>query len=157
MNIRKAEARDIPDVLRLLLQVDMVHHRGRPDLFRGPATKYSAEELAAIFADDARPVFVRTGGDGEEVLGYAFCVHEQILGDSVRTDVKTLYIDDLCVDERCRGQGVGRSLYEHVLAYARAAGCHNVTLNVWACNEGAVRFYEKCGMRPQKIGMEKIL
>ena len=73
------------------------------------------------------------------------------------TDIRTLYIDDLCVDERHRGCGVGRLLYEYVLDYARSAGCYNVTLNVWSCNEAAMRFYEKCGLRPQKIGMEKIL
>ena len=37
--VRKAETRDIPGIMKLLLQVDMVHHRIRPDLFNGPAGK----------------------------------------------------------------------------------------------------------------------
>lgn len=73
------------------------------------------------------------------------------------TDVKTLYIDDLCVDEAARGAHIGRSLYEYVLDYARNNGYYNVTLNVWADNKNAVKFYDKLGLKIQKIGMEKIL
>ena len=155
--IRRAEQRDIPDIMNLLVQVDMVHHNGRPDLFKGPATKYSEEELAVILRDDSRPVFVLTDETDSHVLGHAFCMMQQHIGDRVLTDIKTLYIDDICVDENARRQHVGRRLYEAVLAYARECGCYNVTLNVWACNPDAQSFYESCGMKPQKIGMETIL
>ena len=92
-----------------------------------------------------------------QILGYAFCVFQQHINDNILTDIKSLYIDDLCVDENCRGQHIGQQLYRYVLDYAKASGCYNVTLNVWACNENARKFYEKCGLVPQKIGMEKIL
>lgn len=154
--VRRAAEEDIPALLHLLLQVDMVHHNGRPDLFQGPATKYNAEELALLLRDPQTPVFVCTDAAGM-VLGHAFCVHKQVLGDAVLTDIKTLYIDDICVDENARRKGVGTALYEAVLAYARAQGCYNVTLNVWTCNPSAQAFYENCGMKPQKIGMETIL
>ena len=154
--IRRAEPRDTEAVLRLLVQVNMVHHLGRPDLFKGPATKYSAEELAEIFADDRRPVFVYEDAQGR-VLGYAFCVLQQHAGSRLMTDIKTLYIDDLCVEETARGKHIGRSLYDYVLDYARGIGCYNVTLNVWTCNPSAIKFYEAMGLKPQKIGMEMLL
>ena len=154
--IERANSGDIPRVLELLTQVNMVHHNGRPDLFRGPTTKYSAEELETLFRDSRRPVFVYRGGTGE-ILGYAFCVLNEVRGDRLLQDIRTLYIDDLCVDEKVRGQGVGRALYEYVLDYARREGCYNVTLNVWSLNGPAMKFYEKCGLRPQKVGMETIL
>ena len=78
----------------------------------------------------------------------------RFLADNILTDVQTLYIDDLCVDEKARGQGVGRALYDFVRGFAKESGCYNLTLNVWACNENALRFYEACGLKPQKIGME---
>lgn len=156
MQVRRAEAKDIERVLELLVQVDMVHHEGRPDLFKGPATKYNAKELAVIFENEKTPVFVCVNDRGE-IMGHAFCMHKQVVGDSVLTDVKTLYIDDICVDEACRGEGVGKALYEYVLAYAREHGFYNVTLNVWSCNPGAMKFYERMGLKPQKIGMEYIL
>ena len=156
MQVRSAEEKDIPRILDLLVQVCMVHHRGRPDLFNGPATKYTEEELRELLKDHERPVFVAVNEE-ENVVGHAFCVYKQIVGDHVLTDVRTLYIDDICVDEHCRGEGVGRALYDFVLAYAREHDFYNVTLNVWSCNTGAMKFYEACGLKAQKVGMETIL
>ena len=153
--VRRAEARDIPAIMDLLVQVDMVHHNGRPDLFKGPTTKYTADELAAIIADDETPVFVCVDA-GDAVLGHGFCVMQHA-GGQLMEEHDTLYIDDICVEESARGLGVGRALYAHILDYARARGCYNVTLNVWAFNESALAFYQKRGLKPQKIGMEKIL
>ncbi len=155
-HVRRAEEKDIPRVLELLVQVDMVHHNGRPDLFKGPATKYNAEELKEIFANDETPVYVCENEQGI-VLGHAFTIYKQILNDSVLTDVRTLYVDDICVDEKARGQGVGKALYEHVVEFAKLQGFYNVTLNVWTCNPSAMKFYEAMGLKPQKIGMELIL
>lgn len=155
-HIRKAESGDVPSVLRLLVQVNMVHHNGRPDLFKGPATKYTQEQLLEIFGNPKTPVFVCTDDDGA-LLGYVMGILKQEIHDNILTDIKTLYIDDLCVDEAIRGKGVGAALYEYAVKFARESGCYNVTLNVWALNTSAQRFYEARGMTPQKIGMEYIL
>ena len=154
-SVRRAEAQDIPAILDLLVQVDMVHHNGRPDLFKGPATKYSAEELERILADEETPVFVCTDKQ-DRVLGHGFCMMQHS-GGRLLEEHTTVYIDDICVDEAARGQGVGRVLYNHILAFAREKGAYNVTLNVWTCNPGAMAFYEKLGLTPYKVGMEKIL
>lgn len=156
MRIRRAEERDMEGIDRLLCQVLTVHHNGRPDLFKGGVKKYTDGELCDMIKDDSKPIFV-AADEREEVLGYAFCVLQQYEGHNIMTDIKTLYIDDLCVDETCRGRHVGRELYEYVLRFAKEQGCYNVTLNVWECNPGAKKFYEKCGLTPQKTGMEKIL
>lgn len=156
MMIERATEKDIPGINHLLNQVLMVHHNGRPDLFKANAKKYKDDELKVILVDDNRPVFVAKDED-DRVLGYAFCVMQQYLNHNIMTDIKTLYIDDLCVDETLRGQHIGRKIYDFVLTYAKEQGCYNVTLNVWACNESAIKFYEKCGLKPQKIGMETIL
>lgn len=153
--IRRAEKRDIPVIGDLLSQVLEIHHQGRPDLFRTGAKKYTDEELEGILRDDDRPVFVAEE-DGK-VRGYAFCVFQQYVGHNIMTDVRTLYIDDLCVDEKARSRHVGKALYQYVLEFAREQGCYNVTLNVWASNTDALRFYEAMGLHPQKIGMETIL
>ena len=154
--IRKAEKKDIPRLIELLYQVDMVHYSGRPDIFKGPATKYDAEQLEALLADDTSPIFVYV--DDEDIpLGHAFCVHKRHTKNRVLTDIKTLYIDDICVDEKVRGRHIGKALYDHIIGYAKANGFYNVTLNVWTFNPAAIKFYEAMGMAPQKLGMEKIL
>lgn len=156
MIIRRAEPKDIPDIQRLLLQVCKVHADGRPDLFQDGGTKYTADELRELIANDERPIFVAVEGDGP-VLGYAFCVFEDYTTDTARTHIRTLYIDDICVDEAARGQHVGTAVYDYVIAFAREQGFYNVTLNVWSCNPGAQRFYEAMGMQPYKVAMEQIL
>ncbi len=155
MIIRRAENRDISGLSRLLGQVLDVHHGGRPDLFRANAVKYKPEELKALIQDEMRPIFVAES-DGE-VLGYAFCILQQHVDDNILTDIKTLYIDDLCVDENARGKHIGTALYAYVRDYAKSMGCYNLTLNVWECNTGAKKFYEALGLSVQKTGMEAIL
>lgn len=156
MQIRRAEEKDMDGINKLLLQVLMVHHNGRPDLFKSHTKKYTDEELKAIIADDNTPIFVSVD-EKEQVLGYAFCIFKQFINDNILTDIKTLYIDDLCVDENVRGQHIGTKLYEYVLQFAKDSGCYNLTLNVWSLNESAMKFYEKCGLVPQKVGMECVL
>ncbi|MBR1797420.1 MAG: GNAT family N-acetyltransferase [Clostridiales bacterium] len=155
-SIRRARENDIPRLDDLLLQVLTVHHDIRPDLFKGGCRKYNELELAALIGNDLRPIFVYAD-DEDVVQGYAFCVIEQHPGNNILTDIKTLYLDDLCVDSACRGQGIGRRLYDHVKAYAKEIGCHNLTLNVWEGNDSAKRFYESLGLHPYKYGMETIL
>lgn len=156
MNVRRAKRKDLNRINDLLLQVCMVHHKGRPDLFKLGAKKYSNEELMEILEDEKRPVFVAVD-ENDYVLGYAFCIFQQHKENAVLTDIKTLYIDDLCVDERKRGKHIGKTLYDAVLAFAKEQECYNVTLNVWSLNENAMKFYQSCGMVPQKVGMETLL
>ena len=153
--IRFATEKDIPKIGDLLRQVCLVHHNGRPDIFNA-GRKYSDEDLRDLLTDPTRPILVAVD-EADAVQGYCFCIYQQHKDDAVLTDVKTLYIDDLCVDETLRGQHVGRTLYEAALSLARENGCYNVTLNVWSCNPNALRFYERMGMVPQKIYMEKVL
>lgn len=156
MLIRRAENKDIPKIHELLVQVCMVHHAGRPDLFKKGARKYSDEQLEGLLADDSRPVFVAVD-DAGTVAGYVFCIFEEHINDNVLYDMKTLYIDDLCVDEGRRGQHIGRQLYDYAAAFAKENGCYNLTLNVWSKNPAAMKFYESCGLVPQKIHMEAVL
>ena len=153
--IRRACEKDISKIEDLLLQVCLVHHGGRSDIFK-VGTKYSEEELKVLLKDESRPILVSVDGN-DEVMGYCFCIFQQHVNNSVLTDIKTLYIDDLCVDERLRGRHIGKELYEAAIVLARESGCYNLTLNVWSCNPSALRFYEACGLIPQKIGMELIL
>jgi len=149
--IRNAQEADIPRIIDLLHQVDMVHYDKRPDLFKPNTTKYDEQELVALLGDEIKPIFVFDDG---EVQGYAFCQIKEVHNDRLLQDCKTLYIDDICVDESARGKHVGKALFEFVHVYAQSLGCHNITLNVWEGNDSAIRFYQNMGMHPQKIGME---
>lgn len=152
--IRRAEKRDIQGLIALLYQADAVHNGIRPDLFKGNTPKYDAKELKEMLDDDTKPIFVY---DDNGVKGHAFCQVTIVENHRLLQDIKTLYIDDICVDEASRGRHIGKALYNYVLDYARSIGCYNVTLNVWEGNDPAIRFYKEMGLQVQKTGMEKIL
>ncbi len=152
--IRKANKNDIGRIIELLHQVNMVHHEIRPDLFKSYTTKYNEQELEALLDNDSKPIFVYDDG---EVLGHAFCQITDVKSHKLLQDAKTLYIDDICVDEKARGKHVGKALYEFVRDYAKSIGCYNITLNVWEGNDPALSFYKNMGMKVQKTGMEEII
>ena len=151
--IRRATEKDIKDLIRLLEQVDLVHHLVRPDIFK-IGTKYDKYELSLLIRDNSRPIFVY---DDSGVKGYAFTIFKKHINDPILTDIQTLYIDDLCVDKEYRGHHIGEELYKYVLDYAKKNNCYNVTLNVWYDNKPALAFYEKMGLSPLKICLEKKL
>ena len=156
MKIRRAEPKDTERISELLFQVAKIHADGRPDIFKNATKKYSDDELMRIIANDETPIFVAVD-ENDYVFGYAFCVYQSTKDSILLHDKKTLYIDDICVDENARGGHVGKSIYHYVVDFAKENGFDNITLNVWAFNEGAYKFYEKCGMSPLKIMMEQKL
>lgn len=152
--IRRANNKDIAQIINLLHQGDMVHFRIRPDIFKPNTTKYNEQELSEMLSDDTKPIFVYDDGG---VLGYLFCQITEIQNNSLLQNIKTLYIDDLCVDEKARKRHIGKALFEYVREYAQSIGCHNITLNAWEGNDPALSFYRNMGMKPQKTCMELVL
>ena len=153
--IRKANKEDIRGMIALLYQVDAVHHGIRPDLFKSNTAKYNEQELETILNDSSKPIFVYEAEN--RILGHAFCQIIEVKDHRLLQDIKTLYIDDICIDETVRGKHIGTALFEYVRDYAKSIGCYNVTLNVWEGNDSALCFYRKMGMQVQKTGMEVII
>lgn len=156
MKVRRAEKKDSLRIMELLGQVLQIHADIRPDIFIPNTTKYTQEELNEIIKDEAKPIYVAV--DEKDVcVGYAFCqLKEQPFSNNM-VPFKSLFIDDLCVDKEIRGKHIGESLFEYVKGEAKRMGCYEVTLNVWAGNTSAERFYEKMGMKTKERQMEYIL
>ena len=152
--VRKADKGDINALIKLLYQADAVHSGIRPDLFKSNTPKYDEHELETIISDSSKPIFVYDDGG---VVGHAFCQLIEVRNHRLLQDIKTLYIDDICVDEAVRGKHIGKALFEYVRDYAKSIGCNNITLNVWEGNDSASAFYKSMGMKVQKTGMETIL
>lgn len=155
MEIRFAQPQDVPGILALLRQVGQVHHQGRPDIFRANAQKYGASQVLAMLDSSKTPIFVAV--EENKVLGYCFCMVKEYRSDPVLADRTDLYIDDLCVDEACRGKHIGSKLFETAREYARMRKCYSIELNVWSCNENAMAFYQAMGLTPRNVHMEQIL
>lgn len=153
ITVRKAENRDIPKLSELLSEVLELHAKIRPDIFISGSTKYTSDELADILANEKTPVFV-AADENDTVRGYVFCQMKRQPFSTNMRDFKTLFIDDLCIDESCRGAHIGTKLFDYALAYAKKEGCYDVTLNVWEGNDSARAFYEKKGMFVKETQME---
>lgn len=155
MVVRKAQSKDIKRILELLVQVNLVHANLRPDLFE-KTTKYKASDLEKILNDNTMQIFVCVD-DNDYVLGYGICVLEDYSNVDLRTNIKSIYIDDICVDETKRRLHVGKQIYEHILAFGKENGFYNITLNVWEGNDAAYNFYRSLGMITLKTTLETII
>ena len=154
--VRRAERGDIPGIDNLLAQVLLVHHKGRPDIFKEKGQKYTEEELVGLIENEEDPIFVCVN-EHQRVIGHCFCKSVDRPERPSSYPYKTLYIDDLCVDEEMRGQHIGATLYEHVKQYAKENGYYNITLHAWECNPAAVGFYKHLGLDVQQYVMEEII
>ena len=156
VSIRRAEEKNVDRIVELLKVIAKEHHKGRPDLFATGRKKYSHRELRGILEEPDRVVFVAVD-ENDYVVGYLFSYIIDQKRNSLFNDIKTLYIDDLCVDESCRGMGIGKRLFAHSIEFGKAYGCYNIELNVWSFNEKAIEFYKKLGMDTQCYKMEYII
>ena len=175
MTIRKAQEKDISRIIELLGQVLQIHAEIRPDIFIPDTTKYTEQELAALLKDEKKPIYVAVNEEDvcmgyanilfiycnineEDVcMGYAFCQMKEQPFSNNMVQFQSLFIDDLCVDRFARGQHIGESLFDYVKQEAKRMGCYEVTLNVWAGNTSAEKFYEKMGMKTKERQLEYIL
>lgn len=155
MPIRKANSRDIPAIMTFLQQILEVHHQARPDIFKEKGSKYTPEGLEKLRQDEKTPIYVYENEEGK-VLGHLFLSLKEPQSP-VLQPIKTLFIEDLCVDEQARGQKIGDQLYHFAEDLAKGLGCYNLTLNVWNDNQGALRFYQRQGLQAQETVMEKII
>ena len=152
MVICKAALNDIDTILDLLSQVLEIHAAIRPDIFNQGVTKYRREELERMVFDEENPIYVAKIND--EVVGYAFCQIRLAKHPHLMKRQKTLYIDDFCVDEKHRKQGIGETLFEFLVHEAERLNCDEITLNSWVGNEPANAFYEKMGMKARSSILE---
>jgi len=154
ITIRPAKTTDHPAVERLLRQIAQLHASLRPEIFRAGSRKYGEEQFSAMLSDSGTPILVAENEHGE-VLGYAMLQVKSVGADHpVLLPRVFLYLDDLCVDENTRGRGVGTALMEAVRALAKSRGIEKIEVNVWECNDAAMRFYEGLGFTTQRRALE---
>lgn len=152
MRIRDIRLDDYNNIDKLMQQVHDLHVENRPDLYKDlehPISKSEFEKL--IENNDVISVLAE---DKESVLG--LCI-VSIKNKSGMLDKKIAYMDDLCVDERFRGRGIGKLLFSYVTNIAKEKGAERLDLMVWSFNNNALNFYNEIGMKAQRYILEKEL
>ncbi len=152
ITLRSAVSSDCQAIRPLQQEIADLHHRGRPDLFRREARFFAQEAFDRRLADPNHFIWIAEAGD--QVVGYAFAWVIAHRGHSTYVDFDTFYIDDICVLEAFRRQGIGRRLFDACKDMARQLHCRNIDLGVWTFNREAIAFYESCGMTERVRRME---
>lgn len=152
MEIRKACKKDIPEIITLLNQVELVHYQIRPDLFKNGGSKYDEETLDDLLITPNIVIYVAL--EEEKVIGHLFAEVEVTKDDPVMQDHISVYIDDLCVDKNHQRKKVATQLFEKLKQFALSFGCEFITLNVWENNDAAKTLYEHLGFIPRKTVLE---
>ena len=152
MEIRKAVKEDAPRIHKLLCDIARLHTEGNPDVFEGKSAKYDVTDVEKMISDGSS--IILSALEEGNVIGYLICKENITEADGLRRYRRTLYIDDLCVDENARGIGAGKALFNEAKKLAFELGCSALDLNVWSFNKNAIAFYEKMGMTDVRRHME---
>lgn len=156
MVIRRAEFKDIKQIIKMLSQVLELHAKIRPDVFISGTTKFSENDLQKMIEDEDNYIYVATD-DNDMAIAYAFCEIKIPKIASTNVPHKYLYIDDFCVDEKYREKHIGETLFGYVKKAAKELGCYEIILTCWEGNNVARKFYGKMGMRVRSATMELLV
>ena len=145
-----ARLSDQDSIERLARQVHSLHVAWRPDIYEMPDRLYSEERLLAHIR--ARELYVaRLEG---AVVGYVLLKFRDYDWPGV-VRRKVMVVDEICVEELARGNGIGKRMMGEVQALARAFGCTDMQLGVYPQNDDALAFYQKCGFTIRSIDMQR--
>ena len=155
MEIRFAEKEDLAAVNRLRKQVNDIHVKGRPEIFKDGFRDELRDYIYEIFYDPQKKIVV-CDNDGE-ICGFAVLNHVVRPENPFMYERNFLDIDELGVDEECRRHGIATEIIEFIGEFARSEGFDRIELNMWEFNSDALAFYEAAGFRTYRRYMEKKL
>lgn len=145
-----AQKADFEAVNAMALQVHAMHVEWRPDIYEMVEQLYSEERFENAVKE--RQLYVAKI-DGI-TLGYVLVKIRNYDWPGV-VKRRVMLVDEICVHESCRGQGIGKVMMAEIRALARAFGCTDLQLGVYPQNDDAVGFYQKCGFTIRSIDMQR--
>ncbi|ETT32444.1 N-acetyltransferase GCN5 [Paenibacillus sp. FSL R5-192] len=157
INIRKAEMRDYSGVSLLMDELHQMHVEARPDLYRALETRMEKKEFIELLETDKRYLYVAESSETGLILGYGSAQLSVIQDNSLMVDRKMLYIHELVVDNKHRGQGTGKQLLQAFIELGRELQAESMELSVSTFNSGAQTFYEQMGLVVRSSRMEYTL
>ena len=134
LQIRKAAESDLPAVLRLYAQSGM-------DNGRVLTIDAASKILQRMATYPEYAVYLATAHDGSVVGTFALLVMDNL----AHMGTPSAVVEDVCVDERLRGQGIGKAMMHFAMEFARQRGCYKLALSSNAAREGAHAFYRSLG------------
>ena len=146
VEIEVPEIKDFKRINELAKQVHELHVNWNPDLFLSVDEVLQKDYFENLIQN--KEIFIAKVKN--EILGYVIFSIKEKENHSMRYR-KQLNIEAICVDENCRGNGVGTLLLEHTKKVGKKKGCTDMYLTVNQENESAIKVYEKFGFKVKNI------
>lgn len=155
MIIRLAREDELERINVLRKQVNDIHVAGKPDVFKTGFSKELQDHIKDIWNDPEQEIVVADEGGG--LCGFAVLHHINKPENPYMKERDFLDIDEFCVDENYRRQGVATELIAFIKDYAKEKGFKRLELNMWEFNKEALAFYESVGFETFRRYMEMML
>ena len=150
--VRLAQEQELDRVNELRKQVNDLHVAGKPEVFKPGFCKELQDFIHVIRADPEQEIVVAET-DGK-ISGFAVLHHIFRPENPFMKERDFLDIDELCVDEAYRRQGVASEMLRFIQDLARERNFHRIELNMWEFNQDALAFYEAAGFKTFRRYME---
>ena len=155
MEIRFAREDELDRVNELRRQVNELHVAGKPEVFKPGFSDDLRDYVRTIFHDPEQKIVV--AAENEAVCGFAVLHHIFKPENPFMFERDFLDIDEFCVDETRRRQGVASAMVRFIKDFAKEQGFHRIELNMWEFNRDALAFYEAAGFTTFRRYMEMMI
>ena len=155
VEVRPARENELERVNELRKQVNDLHVAGKPDVFK-PGFHEELRDYIHTIRNDPEQSIVVAQSDGT-ICGFAVLHHIHKPENPFMKERDFLDIDEFCVDEAFRRQGIASAMIAYIREFAKEKGFHRIELNMWEFNQGALAFYEAAGFRTYRRYMEMFL
>jgi len=150
--VRFAKEKDLDQINELRKQVNEIHAKGRPDVFKAGFGN-AIRDLAILFLNGESSDIVVAERDGV-ICGMA-CVEYVDKPETPYGKARSFYhVQEIAVDKKYRRQGVAKELFEFMIADAKKRNLDKIELDVWEFNDSAIEFYQAVGFRQTRRWME---
>lgn len=153
VNIRKAKLRDCKSICVISKELHLYHIKNRPDIYIEERKTIYKSYFNELLNDKDIEVLVITLD--EKIVGYSIIRYVEIKNIDLLRDRYYAYIDEICIRENFRRQGLGKMLFEYIYSLVKNNAADSLELGVWRFNKEAVEFYKAMGMIEKNIIMEK--
>lgn len=153
MKTRKANDEDTKQLAQILMQVQELHYKARPDVFKKITEKEAEKEIIQYKENKEKEIHI-VEDENNKICGFVVCKIKIVKDSIILKDANILYIEKIVVDKKERRKGVGGLLIKEISRIAKKLECSRIELNCWNFNKEAIEFYKSQSIQIQKLDME---
>lgn len=152
VNIRTANTEDLNKLAALNKQVHDIHVKIEPEFFCDISQDSIRASILKSLEDDESTILVAE--QGETLTGYMLLKKRVRSKNDLMHERKCVYIDQICVYENYRNQGVFNQLLAKAKELAKEWGFSRLELDVWSNNVDAKASFTRSGFTPYNEKMK---